>query len=299
MKNRKLGTVLTILVLSAAAATTGTLAWFTSVRTASITYGDAEIYTNDKSLLVEYKSSLNAEMSDSYDGSTQTLTLSGAIQTTDISGDGLTFYEPKWSQFHNVAQEINDVILGAPGSADGFLVDFTVTLKRSPINGGVEDDPTGLKVFLGPNTKLSPKDPLNSRDVGIIKTLRMAVINYSDGRLATGTPSVTFLYAPEAEASPTYLQVGTGGAYGSDNHEFATGVDLKSAPFTRKNMIAEAEALYPAVADLTGLNVADGEKDVTFRFWVEGTDTDTINDYVLGKYTITLDLYALSEEADN
>jgi len=41
MKNRKLGTVVTILVLSAAAATTGTLAWFTAVRTASITYGDA------------------------------------------------------------------------------------------------------------------------------------------------------------------------------------------------------------------------------------------------------------------
>jgi len=104
------------------------------------------------------------------------------------------------------------------------------------------------------------------------------------------------LGAPEAEANPTYLQAGTGGAYGSTNHEFASGVDLiKSAPFTRKNTIAEAEAIYPAVADLTGLNVADGEKDVTFRFWVEGTDTDTINDYVLGKYTISLDLYALSE----
>lgn len=295
MKNRKLGTVLIILVLSAAAATTGTLAWFTSVRTASIKYGEAEVYSSDKNLTIEYKSSLNAAMSDSYNAGTNTLTLGGAIQTTDISGDGLTFFEPKWSPFHNIAQEINDVTLGAPGSADGYLVDFTVTLKRSSLSDGSGTDSSGLKVFLGPNTKLSPKDDGNARDVGIINTLRMAVINYSDGRIATGTPSVSFLYAPTEETNPTYLQVGTGGAYGSTAHQFATGVTLRSDPFSKKNTIAEAETVYPAIADLMGPNAEDAEEDVTFRFWVEGTDTDTINDYLLGKYTISLDLYALAQ----
>lgn len=286
MNKRKLGYVLAILFVSATAATAGTLAWFSAVRTATITYSDAKVTTQESSLIIEYKESLNSltDVVFAADEVSQSLTMTGDFGVTDISGDGLTFYRPVWSATNNIASSIKTIDTSTAGSADEHFIDFTITLKRNPT------DVTGLKVFLGPETKILPKDSGSAVDVATIKATRMAVIRYSDGTIDTGTPSVAIYYAPEAETGATYLQAGSGGAYGLTTHEFASGVTLSSTPFVKKYTIAESEALYPAVANL----MTTYEEDVTFRYWIEGTDVHATDDIIGGVFKITVDLYALS-----
>lgn len=126
-----LGTI-GLLIVSAVAATSSTFAWFTSVRQATINYNDATVSSTDSSLGIVYKSSLNTMTTSLTDN---VLTLTGSNLVTDISGDGKTFYKPVWASQTDsqtgVASAIQDVALSAAKDADGFLVDFTVTLSSS------------------------------------------------------------------------------------------------------------------------------------------------------------------------
>lgn len=282
-RNKRLGTVLTLLFISAIAATSGTLAWFTTVRTAGITYGDAEVYMRDSDLVVTYKSSLNSLSATSeLDGITK-ITLTGTNKVTDISGNGINFYKPRWNSDNVTAAVINTVPSTNPGDADGYFIDFTLTLSRSP-----SEDPLNLYVFLGQNTAILPADPANPKDVGALKALRMAVISYDNNDSATGTPSVGILYAPEAEINPEYLQLGSGGAYGLTTHELVPAT-VKSDSFETHYTIADSQAVYPEIAVLPA---GTGTADVTFRVWIEGTDIHAAESIIGGKFKIKLDIYS-------
>ncbi|OQC50067.1 MAG: hypothetical protein BWX57_00512 [Tenericutes bacterium ADurb.Bin024] len=282
-RNKRLGTVVTLLFISAIAATSGTLAWFTTVRTASVTYGDAEVYMRDSDLMVTYKSSLNSLSATSeVDGITK-ITITGTNEVTDISGNGINFYKPRWNSDNTTASFINTVPSTNPGDADGYFIDFTLTLSRS-----AGEDPLNLYVFLGQNTALLPADPANQEDVRAVRALRMAVISYDNNDSDTGTPSVDILYAPETETNPQYLQLGSGGAYGLTTHELVPAT-VKSDAFETHYTIADSQAVYPEIAVLP---IGTVSADVTFRVWIEGTDIHAVENIIGGKFKIKLDLYS-------
>jgi len=57
-KNKVLLGAIGLVLLSGIAATSSTFAWFTTVRTASISYSKATVQSSDGNLAIEYKSSL-------------------------------------------------------------------------------------------------------------------------------------------------------------------------------------------------------------------------------------------------
>ena len=60
--------------------------------------------------------------------------------------------------------------------------------------------------------------------------------------------------------------------YASGTHSFQADSIYKSTVFSTETTIAEAEALYPAVANL----LTETSVDVTFRFFIEGTIPDAL-----------------------
>lgn len=281
-RNKVILSTVGAVLLSGIAATSATLAWFQTDRNATVKYSSATVTTSGGDLGIAFKSSLNIFTSNVL--TNDDLKLVGENKITDISGDGLAFYKPVWSATTGIASSIDDIVLTGTNPAEGYFIDFTITLDR----GGPLTD--GIKVFLGGGTKITPVNPLSTLDTGAVAASRMAVITYSDNNSVTGTPSILYLYSQLAETNATYIEKPGTGAYGSTTHGLATGVTVESTSFQTSTSISEAEAFYPAVANL----MIDEEADVTFRFWIEGTDADASDDIINGVFNIDLNLYALA-----
>lgn len=277
-KNKVLLGAIGLVLLSGIAATSSTFAWFTTVRTASISYSEATVQSSDGNLAIEYLSSLNTwSGAPSYDEEANKVTIAGANKVTDISGDGKTFYKPVWTTPVSAASSIETVpTTGDSGVADGFYIDFTVRLSRD--NAVAEN---GLKVYLGTGTTIAPKDSSNDKDTGAVKAARLAVIDHEE--------NVKVRWAPEEETGAKYITTGDDSLYGVSGFETTTDLNYKHGEITS----AESKA----AADLAGFLVADLSKgvakqaNVTFRIWLEGEDKDCDNDILGGAFNVNIALY--------
>ncbi len=275
-KNKVLLGAIGLVLLSGIAATSSTFAWFTTVRTASISYSKATVQSSDGNLAIEYVSSLNNwSGAPSYDAVANKVTIAGANKVTDISGDGKTFYKPVWTTPVSTASNIETVpTTGDPGVADGFYIDFTVGLSRD--NALAEN---GLKVYLGTGTTIAPNSS-NPEDTGAVKAARLAVIDQEN---------VKVRWAPEQETEAKYITTGDGSLYDVSGFKTTTDSTYKHGEITS----AESKA----AADLAGFLVADlskgvaTEANVTFRIWLEGEDKDCNNDILGGVFNVNIALY--------
>lgn len=277
-KNKVLLGAIGLVLLSGIAATSSTFAWFTTVRTASISYSEATVQSSDGNLAIEYLSSLNTwSGAPSYDAAANKVTIAGANKVTDISGDGKTFYKPVWTTPVTAASSIETVpTTGDSGVADGFYIDFTVRLSRD--NAVAEN---GLKVYLGTGTTIAPKDSSNDKDTGAVKAARLAVIDHEG--------DVKVRWAPEEETGAKYITTGTSSLYGVSGFETTTDSNYKHGEITSADSKAAADQAGFLVADLSK-NVAN-QRDVTFRIWLEGEDSDCDNDILGGVFNVNIALY--------
>ena len=277
-KNKVLLGAIGLVLLSGIAATSSTFAWFTTVRTASISYSEATVQSSDGNLAIEYKSSLNTwSGTPSYDEEANKVTIAGANKVTDISGDGKTFYKPVWTTPVSAASSIETVpTTGDPGVADGFYIDFTVGLRR---DNAVDEN--GLKVYLGSGTTIAPKNPEDPKDKGAVKAARLAVIDHEG--------DVKVRWAPEQETDPKYITTGDGELYGVSDFKTTTDSTYKHGAITSADSMDDADDAGFLVCDLSK-NVAT-ERDVTFRIWLEGEDSDCDNDILGGVFNVNIALY--------
>jgi predicted ribosomally synthesized peptide with SipW-like signal peptide len=280
MRNRKqlILSLLALVLVSGLAATSSTFAWFTSTRTASLTFSSATVENRSSDLKVTLAGSLNNF--DSESDANNVITLTGANRVTDISGNGINFYKPVWASTEDVASVINEV---STTNVDGYYIDVLLKIERTSTN----PNPKGLKVYLGEDTAILPVDGGNAKDVFAVEAARMAVIGYDDA--ARTNPALKHLYAPVAEASPKYLiENAAETAYELDGYELVdASTELKSTAFVTETL--QANATYE-IADL----MTASEAYVGFRFWIEGTDSETVNDKALGgMFKVALDVYSL------
>lgn len=277
-KNKVLLGAIGLVLLSGIAATSSTFAWFTTVRTASISYSEATVQSSDGNLAIEYLSSLNTwSGAPSYDEEANKVTIAGANKVTDISGDGKTFYKPVWTTPVSAASSIETVpTTGDSGVADGFYIDFTVRLSRD--NAVAEN---GLKVYLGTGTTIAPKDSSNDKDTGAVKAARLAVIDHEE--------NVKVRWAPEEETGAKYITTGDDSLYGVSGFEATTDLNYKHGEITSAESKAAADQAGFLVANLSK-GVAK-QANVTFRIWLEGEDKDCDNDILGGAFNVNIALY--------
>ena len=280
-KNKVLITSIGLALFSGIAATSSTFAWFSAVQNASVSFNSAEVQYEENDLSVAYKSSLNTGITAG--GTENALTLTGANMVTDISGNGLNFYKPLWdaaldTPSARVAYDIDQLATAVAGDADGYFVDFTLTISRTSTGDN------GMKVYLGSGSGIAPVTASDDEDEQAVLGARLAVIDASNALLLT--------YAP-ADVSHSYIVAATGEElYGVSDFDTASTTAVSS--FTNYATVALANAASAVViADLSTATSAD----VTFRAWLEGEDADTINDAIGGIFKINLNLYGLSVAA--
>lgn len=260
-------------VLSGIAATGSTFAWFTTTRTATISYTSATVVSKQSNLKITYVSSNDTFDPVPEEGAVSSLSLVGGMDITDISGDGLNFYKPVWSATEDIASAINHV-----SESVGNWVEFTVTISR--------DNVTGMKVYLGAGTSITPKTALDEQDLKAVAASRLAVINVD----TPASPVVECIYTP-SDASHSYLTAAAGtSVYGIDGYTKNTyDGDLVTGTLATQTTIGAADAAKTLVADLS----TETSADVTFRAWLEGEDTDAINAAISGVFDINISLFGL------
>lgn len=280
-KNKILITSIGLALFSGIAATSSTFAWFSAVQNASVSFNSATVEYEENDLSVAYKSSLNTGITV---GTGTALTLTGSNKVTDISGNGLNFYKPLWdaaldTPLARVAYVIKTLAMASAGDADGYFVDFTLTISRT------DTGDNGMMVYLGEGTEITAAMSSDTEDEQAVLGSRLAVINSSSSLLLT--------YAPDADdvGGHNYIVAATGEElYSVANFDLTSNASVVSSFTSYTTNVAAAAASAVAIADLSTATSAD----VTFRAWLEGEDSDTINDAIGGVFKIDLKIYGLS-----
>ena len=276
-KNKVLLTSVGLALLSGIAATSSTFAWFTTTRTASVSYSNATVTTNQSNLTIAWASDENSLTKSG--GGTAPLVLTGANAITDISGDGLSFFKPTWSATPGTATKIDAV-----ASANGYYVDFTVALTAS--------GNTSLNIYLGAGTELT------SANASALAASRMAVV-------VGGV--VKFIYAPDADytdaagatqtghrylsASSSTPKIVTGASQDADKTLFAGTIYSSFATYTSNAAATAGGATI--LTTLTPTTGTDDTENITFRIWLEGEDVEGVNTAITGVLSAAINFYAL------
>ena len=279
-KNKVLITSIGLALFSGIAATSTTFAWFTTTQNASLSFNSATVETKDNNLNVAYTSSLNSGIVDSQTGNV--ISLTGANKVTDISGDGSDFYKPLWNAALDMpsARVAYDIEQVGATDADGYYVDFTLTISRDTSGTG------GMMVYLGQGTQIVAADDENDADNQAVLGSRLAVLDDAGDVILT--------YAPDSETNYNYISAGSGSVYSVSNFVNTTELSGVVNSFTTYNdNDAAVAASAVAIADLS----TETSVDVTFRAWLEGEDADTINDAIGGVFNIDLKIYGLTVAA--
>ena len=277
-KNKVLLTSIGLAIFSGIAATSTTFAWFTTTQNASLSFNSATVVTQDNNLSVVFKESLNSVITDATTVD-NTIILNGLNKVTDISGDGVDFYKPSWNAALDApgARVAYEIVQVGETDADGYYVDFTLTISRDAVGTG------GMKVYLGAGTEITAHNDLDDEDAQAVLGSRLAVLDSSDAVILT--------YAPVSETTYNYISEGTGSLYSVDNFVNTTTLSNVVETFSTYNTndAAVADGAI-AIADLTTELTAD----VTFRAWLEGEDDDTVNAAIGGVFDIDLKIYGLT-----
>jgi hypothetical protein len=130
--------------------TTATFAWFTTQNTASVSFANAHVVSDNASIQVQYFEVTNNHI----DGTKVTagkttaggsVTIAGAsVECRDISGDGSTFYRPHWTTFNTTADTMNSA------NNDATKSNY-VTFGVAVTNKGKAD----TKVFIGKDSSVT------------------------------------------------------------------------------------------------------------------------------------------------
>lgn len=282
-KSKLLLTSVGLALLSGIAATGSTFAWFTAVRTASLSYSKATVGTTTSNLKISYLGNAGTFSDPSGDVTdVNTLDLLGGAAITDISGDGLKFVKPVWSATSTIASTINSV-----DTAVGNYLEVSISV----INEGSSE----LNVYLGEGTGIFANDDEDASEAAL-KAARLAVITGEEG--TTLADQVQFIIvADENDTVHEYLSAESVDA--DFPLDFANG-DVNDYIETYTNVILqqniETKHLIDDADDIGAkLGVIEGNSDlkVTFRLWIEGQDPDAVNDAIGGVLDFAADIYAL------
>ena len=283
-RNKLLLSASAMLVLSAGAMVTGTVAWFTTTRQLNVNLSNVTVMSTQGDLQIELVEQAGFTPNTSTPG---TLGITHAGSTTDISGDGITFYKPSWNIDNSAAIAMANVtnLTNFPG----YYVDFQLTVSRS--NTGVND---GFLVYLGSNTAIVPASS-DADDVAAAASARVAILNSArDARKV--------YWAPGSDTSYNYIT--TGGTFmGLTGYQSSDASDLSgftSGAFVNHTAISGSTHINgnsPVIVDLTktagATPVALTTETVTVRVWHEGTDLNSSNSAKQGQFNVVLDFYSM------
>jgi len=306
-----------MLGVTAAAGTTAGFAWFTTIRTATVSLTNAHVYTDYGNLAIQYvalDSGLSAPISPTTTNQTNVLGLAAATTgITDISGDGKTFYKPTWdptdtngtvanyiTQITN-GYDLNKVdFKGTPDTSKTWYVQFGLNLINSGTNAfsvylESASAVTGVNVNAGSDPILQAQQAKND---AAAKATRVAVWStdpVADPKLPLA--NMTTWQDDTTDSSYQYLTTAATGisAYTVDGYNLATPAagTFHAGSFSQISLASDAVA-GQVIATVPGkVGTTDGSVEVIVSAWIEGTLSTAKNAAIGGNVDLALALAAI------
>jgi len=284
-----------------------TFAWFTTQNTAQMAFAHAYIKANNANISVTYETVANngitaEQVSTSGNG----FNVASTVDVTDISGDGINFYRPIWSNFATkTASGISSY-----SAIGGHYVKFGATITNQNTNQGVY-------VYMGSGCTIEG-NTADALDVTAAKASRLAVVDPAGN---AGNGSLISYWQAASVDLRTYSFVSTGAAgtdsaYGVDGYKLVTcsvanlstwRLGAFSNPSTNKYVASDAARNAANTVDSAravgdGQTVcylaASGTKRVDFVMWVEGTNDEATDAIIDHSIKFNVELFAITDSTD-
>lgn len=273
---------------TAVAGATGTFAWFTTNRSATLTYSKVTAQSSNAKLEVtlggitdsglEKKSNYNDK-----DGTfSDTIALESAKSfTTDVSSvDGKKFYKPDWKGVAGNTAEVYSV----KEASDGFT-QFYFTVKNT--------GNTKTHVFFNEGTAVKANADGKTADVALAKWTRVAVLE------TTNTEAPKAADVADATLKVMFENVDSGSNKGQGIASTAVTTENKATltdVATATHKVGAFEAVVSGVTKTTnnvaylGELAANTTKAYIVSVWLEGTESDNQDTAAGGAVDVTLKL---------
>jgi hypothetical protein len=272
-----------ILAVSAGIAATSTYAWFTTSRTTYISISNIGVKSNNGNLYCIATASTDANkggMDITTEGDAATTPVIAGTATTmyDISGDGLSFYQPKW----NAGSVASATGIGTAAS-EMYTADNSTAGKLAYrefaldfYNGGVSaNGDTAFDVYfdkgsgstassiIAGNTNSNSSDAASATRIAILDSEKASVLFY-------------WQYSTEANGTYQYIKkdttVTTGGAYGVNGYKLdaCTSINHNNTGTTLQTITDGASTQQQSQKIISSI-LAGAHTRVYVRIWLEGT----------------------------
>ena len=248
-----------------AAGATGTLAWFTTNKTATATYNNIKVVGTQGNLGIEI-TAVNGDAAITHDTehATSTATGTGAFSSDVSSKDGINFYQPDWT---SVSGNDNDVAFNKVNNVTakpGYYTQYQVTITNKTSEGAETVD-VALK-----GLTITATDSKNAASDVIASWVRVAV-------MTDVTPEDGF-FKSAGKANETKIYQKTVAA---DSSRYIDGTDFTNKAGTISQVIKTDLTPVAASAELNYKEpnnkwqiAKGGHFTVGVAVWIEGTMAD-------------------------
>ena len=294
-------------IVAATAATSGA-AWFTTQRTVSVGVADFAAAAAEGNIQIKFKNSTFGLTSSASDFVTDALTLSVPVDSdgkatkvlTDVtSGNGVDFYKVNLS--NDATPKVTSVRAKETAQKNSLnddlynFADFTLTV------GNTEPTGAGLNVFISKVTDkaLFIKKSTSTKDLS--SAYRLAIFN-TTGDVAPSNSNCVFFYTNDGQI--TYFDstctpvdgVCTANEYDDDTYMTGVGSPLFSSITTAPSGQGGKSATPAKNNQLLAANLTNTPVDLTFRVWIEGSDSVATTDNAVGLVQMNFNIVALVSE---
>ena len=273
LKNKILLAASGLLILSGAAATTGTFAWFTANNTAEIKSTGLTVATNTAGLKLEVQDTSVTENS-GYSKLTGTTDEKGKTYTFDTANNKLT--DVSSNDGINFVKATIDTSIdnnGVSGSVNEkaelpYVMEFTLTFSTIP-------NDQRMAVYISSKSNFT-KSTKTTGDKDISKGFRLAILDFQNKLVAYCAPSYD---KKNQKADTVASDITANYLVGKDEKVVTTDKFIGSEYFTSTEDYYGGDEEAVAITKPGYLGTIDSEKNLVLkaRIWLEGTDPVTIN----------------------
>jgi len=278
-----------LLAVTAGAAATSTFAWFTSTRTATVTFTQATAYSDNGDLTVKYINPAETEVFNACSVSDYASTLPITNTTsyglmTDISGNGVTFYKPTMTPDATDANQkfVNGTApIVVNSSTKQYYVEFGLEFKNNNTSGNVS-------VYYNNNSKVEAgagSDATANSDV--ILASRIAFLTRT-GTAGSYVYTLVGYWNPNSDTNPVYMNSATVASNSISTAPCDGGTPLTNYLAGTPVTVTKADDTGASKQLLLSNIAAAGTAQIFVRMWLEGTSSKCINAAKAGTAKLTL-----------
>ena len=276
-----------------AAGATGTLAWFTTNKTATATYGNiiAQSTSNKIKLEIQGITDTNAKGSnvDEEGNFNEIATATSQLSyTSDVSSkEGKTFVKPVWEGQAANSAKVSD--LKTLTAKDNAFTQYYIKVTNQGAVEGNDNKSGSLNIFLNDNTAITPTAKENSKDIALANWTRVSVLDAGEA-------------IPTSESAGTYTLKTLFEKNEGNTTSYVSGINAVSNTLDIKQYTEEEEKLHKTT-DFTTVTTSTTTTDnpaflgkleagksryFMISVWLEGTEADNQDAAIGGSISVSL-----------